>query len=79
VQEGDPDAYTGKLYLRRVRLDSGGYDSNGTYFGLGEPLWWCACPDDAEGYEIDYMLRAPNREAAKGKVREKYPLARFFR
>jgi len=66
---------TGKLYLRRVRLDNGGYDSNGTYFGVGSPLYWCASADE----EIDYMLRAHCREDAKEKVRSRYPSARFFR
>ena len=66
---------TEKLYLRRVHIDSGGYDCNGTYFGLGAPLYWCASQDGS----IDYMLRADDREHAKQQVREKYPHARFWR
>ena len=64
-----------QLTLRRVRLDSGGYDSNGTYFGCGAPLYWCA--DDSG--EIDFMLRASSREEAKREVREVYSTARFYR
>jgi len=28
-----------KVYRKRVRLDSGGYDSGGAYWGLGAPLY----------------------------------------
>lgn len=72
--EGDRN-YSGKLYLRRIRLDSGGYDVNGTYFGHGGPLFWCASDDTT----IDFMLRASDRKDAKRKVLETYPHARFFR
>jgi hypothetical protein len=63
-----------KLVLRRVRLDNGGYDRNGTYFGWGQPLYWYA---DSEG-EIDAMLRADTRAQAKEQIRVKYPKARFY-
>lgn len=63
-----------KLYLRRVRLDNGGYDVNGTYFGHGEPLYWVASEDS----EVDFMLRAHDRKRAKEHVRTQYPQARFF-
>jgi hypothetical protein len=33
--------------LFRVRLDSGGYDDGGAYWGLGAPLWCAVC--DAGG------------------------------
>ena len=66
---------TGKLYLRRVYLDRGGYDKNGTYFGIGTPIYWCA---DAMG-EIDFTLRAHSRASAKAKARETYPNATFWR
>lgn len=70
-----PEAFSGKLTLRRVQLDSGGYDPNGTYFGTGAPLYWTASEDG----EIDYVLRASEREDARSKVRAKYPSARFYR
>ncbi len=64
-----------KLTLRHVPLDSGGYDKNGTYFGTGPNLYWCA---DESG-EIDFVFRAHNREYAKERVRKDYPNARFYR
>lgn len=67
--------FNGKLTLKRSYLDSGGYDSNGTYFGHGGPLYWYASEDGS----IDGMLRAKDRETAKAEIRETYPEARFYR
>lgn len=67
--------FAGRLTLRRVRLDQGGYDSNGTYFGLGAPLYWYASDDGS----IDDMLRAGTRESAKKQILDRYPNARFYR
>jgi len=64
-----------KFTLRRIRLNSGGYDPNGTYFGIGAPLYWYA---NDEG-TVDAMLRATSRDEAKRKVLEKYPNANFYR
>lgn len=64
-----------KLRLARVRLDSGGYDSGGAYWGVGSPLF-CAWSDEEE---VQFFLRADSREAAKIKVRTIYPNARFYR
>ena len=90
-----PDLVTCRLYLRKIRLNDGGYDCNGTYFGHGAPLYWCssgaefgvfdakAPSHDGGGdwltFEIDFMIRAPSREAAKAYVRDLYPNARFYR
>jgi hypothetical protein len=32
-----PKDFSGRLFVSRVRLNSGGYDKNGTYFGHGPP------------------------------------------
>jgi len=72
-RQGEPE---GKLTLRHIRLDNGGYDNLGTYWGVGERLYWCA--DD--GGNVDFNFRARDRESAKEYVRETYyPNARFFR
>jgi len=63
-----------KFYLRQVRIDEGGYDTNGTYFGHGGTLYWYA---DAEG-KVDAMLRASNRVEAIAEIRTEYPRAKFF-
>ena len=53
---------SGKVRLARVRLDAGGYDPGGAYWGSGQPLY-CAWNDEGEVY-----LRAPSREAAKARI-----------
>jgi hypothetical protein len=63
-----------KLTLRHIRLNSGGYDRNGTYFGIGQRLYWYA----NEAGDIDAMLRADDRWDAKSKIRNLYPYARFY-
>ena len=69
-----PNPISVKLTLRKIPIDSGGYDPNGTYFGWGAPLYWYA----NEEHGIDDMLRALSREDAKQQIRERYPNARFF-
>ena len=64
--------FSGEITLRKVRLDQGGYDPNGTYFGIGRPLYWYA---NAEG-TIDGMLRDDSRTGARAQVLAKYPKAR---
>lgn len=70
-----PADFSGRLSLRRVRINSGGYDCNGTYFGLGAPLYWYASDDG----EIDGMLRASGRASARHQVLCKYPKAKVRR
>lgn len=67
--------YSGKLTLRRITLNMGGYDANGTYFGIGAPLYWVSSPDG----EVDYMLRAADRTWARTMVLVKYPEAKVRR
>ena len=70
----DPDSP--RYHLRRIRLNSGGYDSGGAYWGLGASLYWVA---DQEG-EGDFF-RARNRDDAKAYVRSELasPEAKFYR
>jgi len=69
------DSFSGKIFLRKVRLDSGGYDSNGTYFGWGSPLYWYANEDGT----IDCMTRADSRAEAREIVLAQYPMAKVRR
>lgn len=61
-------------YLQEVRLDSGGYDQGGAYWGHHQKLY-CAFND----YDVQMYVRAINRDAAKIEVRASDPTARFFR
>ena len=77
IQEGDAKTVTGRMTLRRVRMSAdGAYDSNGTYFGCGDPLYWCAYSDD--DHDVDFVIRARSRDDAKAQVLEEYPDAKFF-
>lgn len=62
-----PPERKGKLVVRinRVRLDRGGYDSQGRYFGAGKPLFmYYADEEDLYGH-----VRASDKAEAKEKVR----------
>lgn len=72
------DAYletcAGKFYLRHVRLDAGGYDSGGAYWGHHLQLW---CVQDQDSNIV--YLRAATRKAAKALVLDDWPDATFYR
>jgi hypothetical protein len=64
----------GPITLRRIRLNSGGYDSGGAYWGYGAPLFWAA---DKAGNEM--FFRAGSRESAKEELREMFGALKFYR
>lgn len=66
---GDPYLF----HLRKIRLDSGGYDGGGAYWGLGQPLFGYTTADGStKGY-----IRARYRDEAKQLIREDFPNASF--
>ena len=66
-----------KLHLERVRLNSGGYDPGGAYWGHGAPLY-VAWGDGADEVQ-EMFLRASDREEAKEIVRGVFKNAKFYR
>lgn len=64
-----------KVSLQRVRINQGGYDDTGSYWGVGQPLYRYS---DEDG-EIDNYVRAYNREDAKAVITARYPNAQFYR
>ena len=50
-----------KLYVERIRLNQGGYDRRGRYWGTGAPLYRVSSDDG----EIDKHVRAPDARAAR--------------
>jgi hypothetical protein len=72
IAQGDG---TERLYLRRIVLDSGGYDSGGAYWGFPNNLYWYG---DSTG-AIDSFLRAPSRDDAKRLILAEIPEATFYR
>lgn len=57
-----------RCHLFRVKLDSGGYDQGGAYWGAGQPLW---CLTD--GTEFRWFCRAPTRREAWKLALEEWP------
>ena len=64
----------GKIHLVRVRLNSGGYDSGGAYWGIGAPLWYA---EDLDGN--CRFFRAASRDMANAAIRADFPDAQFYR
>lgn len=64
----------GRWRLQRIRLDGGGYDRGGAYWGLGPPLWHAEAPDGNSQH-----LRARDRTAAKLAILKDWPDATFYR
>lgn len=73
INPADPDSP--RFYMRRVRLDAGGYDRGGAYWGFGESLF--EIESDCGG--VSMFRRAASREAMRAAIRADYPGARFFR
>lgn len=72
VREESPE-YAGRLYVRRIPINSGGYDRTGrTYFGVGHRVYWIA---NNEG-TIDYCVSAPSRGHAVEDALRRFPQAR---
>jgi len=67
--------YKGRLYYSKIRLNRGGYDNLGTYFGVGEPLYWV----HNDECTVDFVIRAPSRKRARALILERYPNANVRR
>lgn len=61
--------------LRRIRLNAGGYDRSGRYYGVGSPLYEYAADGINDDYAVD--IRAADRADAKSIILAKYPNATF--
>ena len=68
-----------KFRMERVKLDSGGYDNGGAYWGRDLPLYYARADDPSEEDDsTELFLRAFDRADAKAQVVDLYPNARFF-
>ena len=76
IKNGDPATAIGLFTLRPVAIEDG-YDSSGTYFGVGQPLFWCAYQNEGTGHDIDFVFRAFGWGDAKAYVLHEYPSAEF--
>lgn len=66
-----------KLHLTRMRIDAGGYDTGGAYWGIGDHMYCAEGETDTESARI--FVRAKNRQDAKAKILRKLPNASFYR
>ena len=64
-----------KFHLYRVRLNKGGYDSSGCYWGVGLPLFE-AYTDNCGRF---MHIRAHDRAQAKDMIATAIPDAKFYR
>jgi len=64
-----------RLRLRRVRINAGGYDRYGKYWGVDRPLYLVLSNDGG----IGERFRADNRENAKEIILKYIPGAKFCR
>lgn len=64
-----------KVRVSEVRINRGGYDSGGAYWGLGAPLYWVR----SDNGDVNEFFRAWSREAAKEKALAVNPNLKFFR
>ena len=53
-----------KVILRKVRINKGGYDSNGNYWGIGYPLYYYEYTKPDGFAEFGHM-RQSSRDGAK--------------
>lgn len=51
-----------RLRARKVRLNSGGYDDGGAYWGHGPPLWQLHGEDDTQ--RLSFFARGRDKYAA---------------
>ena len=60
-----------KVTLQRIRLNQGGYDRCGAYWGVGCPLYWASydIKNPTHWDTDDCFFRARDREHAKEIVR----------
>jgi hypothetical protein len=63
---GIPPDLPYQVSLRRVPLNSGGYDEGGAYWGTGHALWWAYCFTDQ--FEYQQFVRAASRTSAACKL-----------
>lgn len=57
-----------RVRLNKLRIDDGGYDNGGAYWGLGEPLYCAYYFEDDDQFVL--YFRAKNRTAAREYLQE---------
>jgi hypothetical protein len=63
---GGPTAL--RMSTERIKLNRGGYDALGRYYGTGEKLWRVTVTDQTSGLNDEQIVRAPTQRDAKAQV-----------
>lgn len=71
-----PD-YTGRVYVTRERLNSGGYTPQGVYFGIGLPLYFVQ-DYDGDCLPFGEYIRAADRDHAVDIAGRMFPAAKIY-
>ena len=78
-QFGGDSGVKGEIDIERLELDAGGYTSNGTYYGVGAPLFRIWFVTEATGYKAVHEMRGSNengtasRKALRNELKKLYP------
>lgn len=70
------ERYPTKCRLSRIRLDSGGYDEGGAYWGYPNDLYWLRSVNNDS---VQLFYRARSRKEAAQKALADYPTIQFIR
>ncbi len=66
-----------KFSVTETRLNNGGYDRTGRYYGIGRRLYFAVAEDGKDDTEMEF--RAADRDEALEVVKARYPNATFYR
>lgn len=76
----NPTRYVGKASVKRVRINQGGYDDTGYYWGNGEPLYRIEHVDaDSADETTVFHYRTYDRDDAKATHSERFPDVTYYR
>ena len=66
--------------LTKWRISKHGYDSIGSYWGVGDPVWTFDLYFQPSGnkFHIDTTMRARTKTEAKKKIKARFPAVKKF-
>jgi hypothetical protein len=86
TMDADREHFHGTMHLTVVPMIDGDYDRGGAYWGAATPktgwlyrAWYYGEDEDGDVVHIEMFVRGVTRRAAKLKVLEEFPKARFYK
>ena len=73
-----------RFQVRRVYIDSQGYDDSGAYWSVGQKLWECKLAGNQDagignGFSFTHYVRAVDLKTARRKITIEFPGYRYVR